>query len=154
VEGVPWFRVLPPDIQSSTICFKFFQAGFCYSDRIQCSGFSSWYVGLISLKIIGIFGCQFVGHPSFICVCYCTHVGCTYFSFESFLHFRSAYQALKVCLKLNFKTLMLMLYITHGKGRFLTPTLYVLIGCNVFSLKFLVACMLGSGRPHVGHPHY
>jgi len=41
----------------------------------------------------------------------------------------------------------------HGKGRLLTPTSFVLIGCNVFSLKFLVACMLGSGRPHVGHPH-
>ena len=62
----------------------------------------------MSLKIIGICDYQFVGHPSFSCVCHCTHVGCTDF-FDSFLHFRSACQTLKVCVKLNSKTLMLML---------------------------------------------
>jgi hypothetical protein len=107
--GVLWVRVLPPDIQSNTICCEFFQTGFCYSDRIQCSGFLPWCLGLTSLKIIGIFDHQFVGYPSFSCVCRCTHVGWTNFSFESFLHFISAWQVLKVCVKLNFKTLMLTL---------------------------------------------
>lgn len=31
---------------------------------------SSWALGLTSLKIIGIFDYQFVGHPSFSCVCH------------------------------------------------------------------------------------